>query len=114
MSAGTLLGSVEAEFEGADFGDGRLTERLLTMVRALEGAPHYSLSRASKTVAAREAAYRFVENRAVTLEGILEPHRQATAERCREAGTVYVISDTTEFIFSGAERGKALGRITSQ
>jgi hypothetical protein len=57
--------SVEEEFEGADFGDERLTQRLLTLVKALDGAPQSSLARSSKTIAAREAAYRFVENERV-------------------------------------------------
>ena len=106
-----LLGPIEDEFEDADFGDARLTGRLLEMARALERGPDQSLAKASKTVAAREAAYRFVENRAVTMENILEPHQRATAARCREAGMVFVVSDTTEFTFRGAVRGKALGRI---
>ena len=78
-----LLGPIEDEFEDADFGDARLTGRLLEMARALERGPDQSLAKASKTVAAREAAYRFVENRAVTMENILEPHQRATAARCR-------------------------------
>lgn len=35
----------------------------------------------------------------------------ATAERCREVGAVYVVSDTTEVTLPGLERGKALGRL---
>ena len=101
---------VEEEFEGADFGDERLTRRLMTLVKALDGAPQSSLARSSKTIAAREAAYRFVENERVGIDAMLAPHRAATIERCRDAGTVYVVSDTTEFAFSGTERGKKLGR----
>jgi len=101
---------VEEEFEGADFGDERLTRRLMTLVKALDGAPQSSLARSSKTIAAREAAYRFVENERVGIDAMLAPHRAATVERCRDAGTVYVVSDTTEFAFSGAVRGKTLGR----
>jgi hypothetical protein len=101
---------VEEEFDGADFGDERLTQRLMTLVKALDGAPQSSLARSSKTIAAREAAYRFVENERVGIDAMLAPHRAATVERCREAGVVYVVSDTTEFSFSGAVRGKGLGR----
>ena len=111
MFTDALLGPIEGEFEGAALGDARLMDRLGRMVRALDGAPDHSLASVSKTVAAREAAYRFVENRAVTMQGLLAPHREATAARCREAGMVYVVSDTTEFTFSGAVRGRALGRI---
>src|SRR5262245_61592736 len=101
MTGSGLLGTIDEEFEDADFGDVRLTERLMQMVRALERAPDQSLAKASKTVAAREGAYRFVENPAVTMEALMAPHREATVARCRDAGTVYVVSDTTDFTFSG-------------
>jgi Transposase DNA-binding/Transposase DDE domain len=111
MTSEAVLGSIDEEFEAADFGDVRLTERLMQMVRALDRAPDQSLAKVSKTVAAREAAYRFVENPAVTMEALLAPHLRATVARCRDAGTVYVVSDTTEFTFSGRARGAKLGRI---
>lgn len=106
-----LWDPIEDEFEGADFGDERLSRRLMTLVSALERGPERSLAESAKTVAAREAAYRFVQNERVGLDAMLAPHRAATVERCREAGTVYVASDTTEFSFSGTARGKKLGRI---
>ena len=102
---------IEAEFEGADFGDERLSQRLMTLVSTLERGPERSLAKSAKTVAAREAAYRFVQNERVGIDAMLAPHRAATVQRCREAGTVIVASDTTEFVFSGAARGKKLGRI---
>jgi hypothetical protein len=106
-----LLGPVDEEFEGADLGDRRLEARLLTLVSALDEGPTASLARASKSVAAREAAYRFVENRRVTMEAVMAPHRAKTVARCAEAGTVYVISDTSEFSFRGERRGESLGRL---
>jgi hypothetical protein len=111
MSNGSLLGRIEDEFEGAELGDGRLTNRMLMLAAALDEAPKASLSLASKTVAAREGAYRFVENAAVTMEALLEPHRRKTAERCKQAKSVYIVSDTSEFVFTGETRGAALGRI---
>lgn len=106
-----LLGPIDDEFEGVDLGDPRLEARLLTLASALDDAPTASLASASKSVAAREAAYRFVENGRVTMEAMMEPHRRKTAARCAAAGAVYVISDTTEFSFEGERRGEALGRI---
>lgn len=105
------LASIGEEYEDAGLGDPRLDARLLMLATALGEAPNASLARATKTVAAREAAYRFVENRRVTMDALLEPHRRNTIRRCAEARSVYVISDTTEFVFKGGERGKALGRI---
>ena len=45
------------------------------------------------------------------MDALLKPHQEATAERCREVGAVYVISDTSEVSLSGEERGTALERI---
>lgn len=106
-----LLDPIEGEYEEAELGDERLKARLLVLAAGLSREPVASFARISKSVAAREAAYRFLENRRVTMERLLEPHQEATAERCREVGSVYVISDTTEVVLPGEKRGKALGRI---
>lgn len=106
-----LVDPIEDEFEGAELGDERLGVRLATLAAALGREPGASIARVSKSVAAREAAYRFLENRRVTMAALLEPHQEATAARCREERLVYVISDTTEVVLAGDERGKVLGRI---
>lgn len=107
----TKLGSLRAEFEDAEIPDWRLRERLVVLAETLEESPGESLPRAVKTTAAREAAYRLLGNRKVSLPVALAPHVRATAKRCAEAGTVYVVSDTTECAFSGEERGRNLGRL---
>jgi hypothetical protein len=107
-----LLGALDDEFEGADLGDPRLEARLLMLASALDDAPKASLAEVSKSVAEREAAYRFVENGRVTMAAVMEPHRRKTAERCvGDGGPVYVVSDTSEFTFKGERRGEALGRV---
>jgi hypothetical protein len=58
--------------------------------------------------AGREAAYRFLGNRRVTLSRVLEPHVKATVERARQAKKVFVVSDTTEFKFSTEREGLGL------
>jgi Transposase DNA-binding/Transposase DDE domain len=112
---GTILGEISAEFEGADIPDWRLRERLLSMAESLDGTPEASLPKAMKTTAAREAAYRFLGNARVTMEGILAPHVRATSQRCRdEEGPIYVLSDTTECAFSGDDRVDKLGRLSGK
>jgi hypothetical protein len=106
-----LLAPIEDEFEDAELGDERLAARLSMLVASLGREPSASIAKVSKTRAAREGAYRFLENRRVTKDALLEPHQMATAERCREVGAVYVVSDTTEVTLPGLERGKALGRL---
>src|SRR3954471_514098 len=107
-----LLGALDEEFEGPDLGDPRLEARLLTLASALDDAPKASLAEASRSVAAREAAYRFVENHRVTMEAVMAPHRRQTVARCAAVGgAVYVVSDTTECTFKGDRRGESLGRM---
>jgi hypothetical protein len=106
-----MIGAVRDEFIDAEIPDWRLRERLVSVAQALEATPEASLPKALKTVAAREAAYRFLGNAKVTMDGILAPHTRATAQRCRESQKVYVVSDTTECSFSGPQRGKKLGRL---
>jgi hypothetical protein len=45
------------------------------------------------------------------MDALLRPHQEATAARCRAEPLVYVVSDTTEVVLAGEERGKRLGRI---
>jgi hypothetical protein len=108
MGATDAVGEIRGEFDEAELGDERLRLRLLMLASSLEEAPEKSIPTAVGTVAGREAAYRFLGNRRVTMEAILATHVRRTAERCRGAGTVYVVSDTTEFGFVGRE---GLGRV---
>jgi hypothetical protein len=110
-----LVGALDEEFEGPDLGDPRLEARLLMLASALDDAPKASLAEASKSVAAREAAYRFVENHRVTMQAVMGPHGRKTAARCAaEGGPIYVVSDTTECTFKGARRGESLGRVQGE
>ena len=47
------------------------------------------------TKAAKKAAYRLLSNRRVTMEHILQPHHEATADRCRDESLILAIQDTT-------------------
>jgi hypothetical protein len=106
-----LLGNLEDEFAGAEFGDWRLEARLQYLSSDLDASPNMSLPSATQTVAGREGAYRFLSNRRVKLERVIAPHFAATAQRCRDAGKVYVASDTTEMSMQAALGGKKLGRL---
>ena len=71
--------------------DGRLRARLVDMGREESpGAPVCAPQRAEQ-----KAAYRFLSNGQVTMDDILEPHREALTERCRLEHTVLVAQDTT-------------------
>jgi len=102
------VSEVRAEFEGVDLGDPRLTKRVQKMAEALAARPDASLPTAMGSVAAREAAYRFLGNPRVTFERVIAAHVDATVERARERKEVLVVSDTTEFKFSTEREGLGL------
>jgi hypothetical protein len=56
-----------------------------------------------------EALYRFLNNDAVTIQSVLDPHTRMTSSRCRPLKEVLVLHDTASFEFSGAREG--LGRL---
>jgi hypothetical protein len=97
------------EFLGADFGDRRLSKRLLKLVEKLVVEPSASFPDAAGSDAALEATYRFFQNESVSPQRILAPHVAASLRRIRAEPRVIVAHDTTEFSFSSAREG--LGRI---
>jgi hypothetical protein len=90
------------EFEGVDLGDQRRAARVLRVVRALDENPAASFPQAMKTVAAREAFYRLINNDAVSLHALLEPHFAQTTGRLLGLPDRPVIAiDKTRFSFIG-------------
>jgi hypothetical protein len=94
------------EMAAGDLGDARLNARRNQVVRILAQRPDCGFPEACGDDSRTEALYRFLRNRRISLERVLEPHVQATAERCRAVGEVLVIHDTTEFNFPG-EKARA-------
>ena len=88
--------SLVSEVSGAEFGDLRLTNRLLKIVDRLGKRPNTSIPAATDGRAEMEAAYRFFDNRKVSPEAIFKPHRHATIERARECDELLLVQDTTE------------------
>jgi hypothetical protein len=100
---------IRGEVDTADFGDKRLSKRLVRLAELLAKAPEQSFPKAATTDAALEATYRFFGNEAVTPAAILKPHVAATVSRCTQAAAVLVAHDSTEFRFETERDG--LGRI---
>jgi len=99
---------------GAKLGDDRLSKRLAQLTADLEESPSESFPKALGGTGPLEGAYRFFNNPKVTLDGILEPHFAATAERATAAGRVLVVHDTTAFEFEGEAKREGLGRLKSK
>lgn len=105
------VASAREDLRDVDLGDQRLNDRLGHLIAAWEAAPDRSLPEMLETDGQLEAAYRFLNNRRVTLEKLLAPHVDATAERARLVGSLLVLHDTTEFRFGGCSRRSGLGPI---
>lgn len=80
----------------AQFGDRRLTKRLVTIAERLSSKPNMSIPAAMNGRAEMEAAYRFFDNPKVTPEAITAPHFAATLERIRHTNVALLVQDTTE------------------
>jgi hypothetical protein len=93
------------DLRDANFGDKRLTKRLLSLVERLGPDPSTSFPSAARTDAELEATYRFLGNESVTPAGILAPHITATVQRATKAGVVLALHDTTEMSFSTDREG---------
>jgi IS4 transposase len=100
---------IRGEVDTADFGDKRLSKRLVRLTEQIAKAPDRSFPKAAGSDAALEATYRFLGNEAVTHDAVLEPHVRATASRCASADAVVVAHDSSEFRFSTEREG--LGRL---
>lgn len=99
-----------AEFSRAEFGDERLTRRLVRIADAAARAPSSGFPAMVKSDAELEGVYRFLRNEHVTPARILAPHIAETLKRAQ--GTPVVIAhDTTQFAFTGKTSRRGLGRV---
>lgn len=100
------------EFRSAPLGDPRRSARLERIGEALARDPASSFPEAMGSEGQLEALYRFLNNDAVNIGSILQPHTSMTTSRCRALKDVLVLHDTTSFEFSGRRQG--LGRLHSR
>lgn len=112
-SSVAVRSSLVAEMATGELGDQRLNERRDRLMTILEQHPDTAFPEACADDAEVEALYRFLRNRRVSLETLIEPHVVATQARCSALGEVLVIHDTTDMVFAGegARQGlAALGK----
>ena len=97
---GSLHLGADADWAEREFGrgthpDGRVRRRIKEMGRCWENRPGSPLPVIFPDIASQVAAYRLLSNERVTVDDILEGHRETTVERCRDAGVVLMVQDTT-------------------
>jgi len=104
---------VTAEFDGAEFGDARLTARLKQIGESLGRAPAESIPNACGEWASTKATYRFCDNETVEPKEILSAHRQTQRSRLTGRDDLLVVSDTTFLTFPRHPSKEGLGDISS-
>lgn len=97
------LAWAEEEFGGADLGDERLNERVVSLAASLMAAPEKSLPQVVGTNAELKALYRFLSNSRVDMDSICAPHFESTVERVVAAQVVYAVHDTTAPSFASGK-----------
>lgn len=75
-----VAAAMPAEFETADLGDKRLTDRLQRIAARLGRAPRRSIPAACSNWAGTKATYRFCDNETVDPPDVLAAHTDAHAD----------------------------------
>jgi hypothetical protein len=98
-------------FGTAELGDLRRTDRLVKIATAIAENPSASLPESMRNWGDTLAAYRFLENEAVTHEQIMLPHWMMTREEAMQHSRVLLVADTTDINLSSHETAEGLGPI---
>lgn len=95
----------------ANFNDARLTQRLVSLVANLADHPEKSLPEALGAWSEVKAAYRFFDNKKVTVEAIYDSHRKATLEKIQDQPVILAVQDTAVFNYTLLREAEGLGPI---
>ena len=100
----------EETFGGASLGDHRRTRRLVRVARSFAERPSGRVTEVIHDPAAREAAFRFVENDAIDPQAIARAAQNAAARRCAGEDLVIVPMDESTLTLTDHTGGKGFGR----
>ena len=104
----TINNWVKDEFQSADFGDIRLTKRLVAIATRFASKFGSNISSSFSQWKDIKAAYRFFSNKNVKIDTMLSPHKQETIKRIQSQERVILIQDTTYFNFSDRPKTEGL------
>jgi hypothetical protein len=107
-------GWAESEFRNVDFGDQRLTRRLIRVAEDLSGRPLAPINQASEDWAATKGAYRLFSNEKVEEEELFVVHQERTRQRVSGLEVLLAIQDTTYLNYSDHENCEGLGYIGTE
>jgi hypothetical protein len=107
-----FLDWAEEEFWAFDVFDPRLKRRLIEIAKDFRAQPGVLIPQACNGSKAKtKAAYRFLDNKRIDMETLLEPHVLATAERIKEHPVVLSVQDTTTLNYTSHTTTEGLGPI---
>jgi hypothetical protein len=95
-------------FGTAELGDLRRTDRLVKMAAAIAENPSASLPESMRNWGDTLAAYRFLDNEAITHEQIMFSHWMNTREEAMRCSRVLLPADTTDINLSSHEATEGL------
>ena len=102
----------EEEFGTVRFFDNRLKERLYTISQDFFGHPEANIPLACGAKARTMGAYRFFQNPKVTMDIILNGHKEATIDRIRQHKVVLAPQDTTTLNYTTHPMTEGLGPVS--
>jgi len=109
LESNQLNAWASTEFGEAQFGDKRLTERLV-----LVSLPQSSINQACGRWSEAKAAYRFFQNENVKADEILSSHVSKTVERAKNYQTILSIQDTSYISYTGHNKTTGLCKLMSR
>ncbi|MCY4226898.1 MAG: IS4 family transposase [Gammaproteobacteria bacterium] len=101
----------DLEYGRSTHPDGRMAKRILLMGRAWDESRADEIPRMFKTSPERRAAYRLLSSGNVSMNDILESHRQSTVSRSAQHEVVLSVQDSTGLNFDTLK--KSTGGLTS-
>ncbi|XVN42371.1 MAG: IS4 family transposase [Candidatus Rickettsia vulgarisii] len=104
----------EHEFGIINFGDKRLSTRLLKIADSFANSPECSINQAFEDWHQSKAAYRFFQNDAISKRKILDSHITKTVERAKEYPIILAIQDTSYITYKNHTKTKGLGVIAAR
>lgn len=105
------LAWAEEEFGSAKLGDERRTRRVVQLAAEVARQPAGTVTRACGSSAAREGAFRWLENPSIRSEPVVQAVQRAVLKRCRGQTTVYVSIDATSLTLADEARARDIGAV---
>ena len=101
----------QRQFGSVDLGDKRRNRRAVEVAARIAQAPEASLPKRMQSHAQVDGAYRLLSNPEVSMEALLEPHRQQTLEAARREPLVLLLEDSSELDYTKHRKMRGLGPI---